>query len=192
MRKTLTVLGIVLAFACPQGLAQRDFKQMQEDGRRIADEFVDTLGRQLRREMETSGASRSLLIFKFYVPEAASSISRRTGWRVSQVSLRPRNPALGYPDAWEQKVLLEFDRRVANGEKAETLEHAEVVSEPQGEVFRYMKALPVVPLCMNCHGSLNQMSEAVKDQIRREYPFDRGIGYSIGQVRGAVTVKRPL
>lgn len=182
----------LLAAAACGAAAQVGFKTMQEDSRRIAQQFADTLGGELRREMEASGALRSVLICKYYAPEVASALSRQTGWRVSRVSLRPRNPALGYPDPWEQKVLADFDKRVAAGEKAETLEHAEIVQEPQGEVFRYMKALPVGPLCLQCHGDPGQMSPLVKQQLAKEYPLDRGTGYRLGQVRGAVTVKRPL
>jgi hypothetical protein len=58
------------------------------------------------------------------------------------VSLAPRNPALGWGDAWEQKVLMGFDERVAKGEKADGMEQYEVVNEPSGKFLRYMRALP--------------------------------------------------
>jgi hypothetical protein len=32
----------------------------------------------------------------------------------------------------------------------------------------------------------------MKAQIAGEYPHDKATGYAVGQVRGAVTVKRPL
>ena len=192
MKRRLFWPVLVFALASPSALGEDDPKKMQDEGRRIAAEFVQMLGGELRREMEATGPLRSILVCKFYAPEVASALSRQTGWRVSRVSLKPRNPALGYADPWEQKVLMEFDQRVARGEKAETLEHWEIVREPQGEVFRYMKALPVAPLCLNCHGPANQISDTVKTQLGKEYPFDHGVGYSLGQVRGAVTIKRPL
>ena len=166
--------------------------QMQQESQRVAGRFIDMLGGELRRELKASGPLRSVLVCKFYAPEVASKISRETGWRVSRVTLRPRNPALGYADAWEQKVLLGFDRRVARGEKAEELEYTEVVDEPQGKVFRYMKALPMGPLCTQCHGTASDMSAFVQQEIAREYPFDKATGYRVGEVRGAVSVKRPL
>jgi hypothetical protein len=108
------------------------------------------------------------------------------------VSLKTRNPLLGTPDAWEQKVLEEFDRKVAAGEKAETLEFGEVVNEPSARYYRYMKAIPVQPLCLTCHGNREQMSPFLLEQLGADYPHDRATGYSPGQVRGAVTVKRRL
>jgi hypothetical protein len=185
----LSGLGLLLAVALAG--AADDAKKMRDEARQIAQKFIKSLGGELRREMDASGPLRSILVCKFYAPEVASSLSRETGWRVSRVSLKTRNPALGYPDIWEQKVLAEFDQRVAKGEPAANLEFAEIVSEPQGKVFRYMKALPVQDVCLNCHGKSENISNEVRYQLSKDYPHDRGVGYSVGEVRGAVTVKRP-
>lgn len=192
--KREVALGAVLAgvVTVAAGQATEDIRRLLEDGRKIADQFVQQLGGELRREMELSGPLRSLIVCKFGAPEVASSLSRKTGWRVSRVSLRTRNPALGLPDAWEHRVLKEFDQRLARGEKADSLEFGEVVHEPGGSYFRYMKALPVTRMCLSCHGPLESLAGEVKEKLAADYPNDRGTGYSIGQVRGAVTVKRPL
>jgi Protein of unknown function (DUF3365) len=123
------------------------------------------------------------------VPEITPTISRRTGWRVTRVSLRPRNPALADADAWEQKVLLDFDRRAEQGEKPECIEHFEIVTEPAGRFVRYMKALPLGPLCASCHRPPEKMTEALR---AHDYPFDKAVGFLPGQLRGVTSVKRPL
>jgi hypothetical protein len=123
-------------------------------------------------------------------PEIAGKLSRQMGARVARVSLKTRNPLLGTPDAWEQRVLADFDRRATAGEKPEALEVSEVVAEPAGRYFRYMKAIPVQPLCLTCHGAPEAVAVEVRDRIATEYPHDRALGYSAGQIRGAVTVKQ--
>jgi len=192
MKRTLiaSVAAVLTAATALTGAAD-DLQKMSAEARQIALKFMQSLGGELRREMDASGPLRTILVCKFYAPEVASSLSRETGWRVSRVSLRTRNPALGYPDPWAQRVLAEFDRRAAGGENPAKIEHAEIVSEPQGKVFRYMKALPVQDVCLNCHGKTENISDAVRYQLSKDYPHDRGVGYSVGQVRGAVTVKRP-
>lgn len=55
-----------------------------------------------------------------------------------------------------------------------------------------MKALPVGPLCVSCHGPPEKISEAVKAQIGVDYKHDTAVSYVPGQIRGAVSVKRPL
>jgi hypothetical protein len=55
-----------------------------------------------------------------------------------------------------------------------------------------MKALPVQPLCVNCHGSADKIPADVKARLAAQYPHDRATGYGPGQVRGAISIKRPL
>ncbi len=100
------------------------------------------------------------------------------------------NRATGEADAWEQQILLDFEKRQARGEKPENLEHAEIVQEPAGRFFRYMKALPTAPVCATCHGQ--NLSEGVKAQLATEYPGDRAADYPVGSVRGAVSIKKGL
>ena len=169
-----------------------ELRRYLEDGRKVAAQFVRELGGELRRELEATGPLRSIIVCKFSAPEVASSLSRMTGWRVSRVSLRARNPALGQPDAWEHRVLVDFDRRAQGGEKPEAIEFAEVVTEPGGVFYRYMKALPVDRPCLQCHGPADSLSVSVKERLASDYPFDKATGYSLGQIRGAVTIKRPL
>jgi uncharacterized protein DUF3365 len=186
------VVAMALAAMAHAACAEEDLRKLTEESRKVANDLVAQVRSELVRELEMSGPLKAVIVCKYTVPEITSAISRRTGWRVTRVSLRPRNPGLAAPDAWEQKVLMEFDRRAGEGEKVETLEHAEIVQEPAGRFFRYMKALPLVPMCMTCHGPPDKMSEALRVQLAHEYPFDKAVGSAVGQVRGATTVKRPL
>lgn len=190
-RVFLAVAGI---FAVAHSSAQEtaDTKRIAEDTRRIAVDLVAQIRGELAKELEFSGPLRAVIVCKYTVPEITSALSRRTGWRVTRISLRPRNPALGSADAWEQRVLLDFDRRIERGEKPEALEFGEFVTEPAGRYYRYMKALPMAAVCSSCHGPADRITGTVKALIDTEYPHDRATGFNVGQVRGAVTVKRPL
>jgi len=187
MKPIHAVLALTCAFACPVVAAEP-----QEEARASAAELIQRLGAALKQEMAAGGPERAVTVCRDIAPALASELSRKSGARVARVSLKSRNPLLGQPDAWEQAVLLDFDLRAAAGEKAETLVRAEVVEEPQGRYFRYMKALPVQPLCLACHGSADSLPESVKANLAAQYPHDRATGYSVGQLRGAVTVKQRL
>jgi hypothetical protein len=165
---------------------------LTEETRKVAQDLVAQIRGALTKELEYSGPMRAVIVCKYTVPEMSSILSRKTGWRVSRVSLKPRNPALGAPDAWEQKVLLDFERRADKGEKLDAMEHGEIVAEPAGRFYRFMKALPMGPVCLPCHGSPATMPASVRTLLETEYPHDGATGFSVGQVRGAVTVKRPL
>ncbi|HTO43001.1 MAG TPA: DUF3365 domain-containing protein [Burkholderiales bacterium] len=186
------IRALPLLLLSPLVVSAQDADALLAASRETAGQLIQQLGAQLRAELAKGGPEGAVAVCKNMAPELAGRLSRETGWRVSRVSLKTRNPLLGSPDAWEQRGLEEFDRRVAAGEKAETLEVAEVVEEPSGRYYRYMKALPVQPLCLTCHGTAETIPPDVQQRLRVEYPNDRATGYRAGQVRGAVTVKRPL
>jgi hypothetical protein len=163
-----------------------------EEARKASTELVAGVRGELLKAIEASGPLRAIVVCKYTVPEISSSISRKYGARVTRVSLAPRNPALGWGDAWEQKVLMGFDDRVAKGEKADAMEQWEVVNEPSGRYLRYMRALPMQAACMHCHGPADQISESIRAQLAHEYPHDKALGVALGRVRGAVTYKKPL
>lgn len=160
--------------------------------RATASDLIQRLGAVLKREMAAGGPDNAIAVCREIAPGLAGELSRKTGARVSRVSLKTRNPLLGQPDAWEQQVLAEFDRQAAQGAKPETLERSELVTESQGRFFRYMKAIPVQPLCLTCHGTPDSIPDAVKARLAADYPHDRATGYALGQIRGAVTIKQSV
>lgn len=167
-----------------------DLQEFTEEGRRLATTIVDQVRGELVAELERTGPLRAILVCKFSAPEITSRLSRQHGMRITRVSLRPRNRAIGEADAWEQQVLLNFEKKLAQGAKAETLEHSELVQEPGGRFLRYMRAIPTGTPCLACHGS--KLSEAVRAQLKVDYPHDRGADYEVGQLRGAVSIKKGL
>ncbi len=179
-----------LAIASTPALARDDLQKLTAEAREAADSLLGMIRGELVRAMETSGPLRGIIACKYSVPEITSNVSRQKGWRVSRVSLKPRNPALGEPDAWEQRALINFEQRQARGEPASALEYSEIVNEPAGPAFHFIRALTLQPLCMTCHG--DNLTDAVKAQLDVEYPSDRAVGYKLGQVRGAITIKRAL
>jgi hypothetical protein len=186
-------LAIAIALAAPAApAAADDTVRHLEESRGLAKSLQGQLAPLLMKEISEHGPDGAIGVCTTIAPSVASDLSRKYGVKVSRVSLRTRNPVLGTPDAWEQKVLAEFDRRAAAGEKPDAIEFGEVVIEPAGKSWRYMKALPVMQLCTSCHGPAESLAPAVKARLQADYPHDRATGYSIGQIRGAVTVKRAL
>ena len=188
--------GLCAAFLflfAPGAIAgEQDSRAYLDEARKVSSGLLGELRGELMRELERSGPVRAINVCRYSAPELSATISRQTGMRVTRVSLRPRNPLIGEPDAWEQRALLDFEKRITDGEKAEALELSEVVVEPAGRYFRYAKAIPMGALCLACHGPAENISEAVRARLSVEYPRDRGVNYHPGQIRGAVSVKKPL
>ena len=58
--------------------------------------------------------------------------------------------------------------------------------------LRYAKAIVTQQLCVTCHGKPEDIPAPLMEKIRAEYPDDQATGYSVGKLRGAVVVTRPM
>ncbi|MCO5122183.1 MAG: DUF3365 domain-containing protein [Rhizobacter sp.] len=143
----------------------------------------------LQAEIAKSGPEGAIAACQVQAPALARAASEQTGWSVKRVSLRNRNPK-AVPDAWERAALEDFDRRAAAHEPAAKLERYEAVQEDGKTVWRYMRALPTGELCLACHGPVEQLSPAVKAKLAALYPEDRATSYRVGDIRGAMTLKK--
>ncbi len=191
MKKPLFIASTLLFAMCAFPALADDMAQYQEESRKIIKEFAAQLGGELQKEMKENGPVAAIKVCRNVAPAIASEVSRKNGWNVSRKSLKTRNAGQGMPDAWEQKVLADFEKRMEK-ENPANMEFAEVVTEPQGKYFRYMKAIPVQDICLKCHGSDDTTAPNVKDALKAEYPHDKATGYTLGQIRGGFSIKRPL
>ena len=161
------------------------------EARNVATSAPPKLLAVLQEEIAKGGPESAIEVCRDKAPAMARAASEQSGWNVRRVSLRNRNPK-AVPDAWERATLEDFDRRAAAKESPATLERAEVTIENGQAVQRYMRALPTMPLCTQCHGAADKLSPAVTARLRALYPDDRATGYVAGDIRGAMTLRRPV
>ena len=179
----------LLLVAAPALVVADDNPHNLEESRRIAQAFMQRLGGTLKQQLATAGPSDAIGVCKQVAPALAAEYSR-DGFLVSRVSLKTRNKSLGTPDAWERGMLEKFDRQQAQG--SAPAEVSELTEDADGRWFRYMKAIPTQPMCLQCHGQPDDMAAEVKTMLAREYPQDQATGYRAGDIRGAITIKRRL
>lgn len=184
----LVSIPLLLLFALP--LAAQDAAWVG-DARKVATAIPPKLLAVLTEEIGKGGPEGAIGVCRDVAPQMAKTASAETGWAIRRVSLRNRNPR-AVPDAWERAVLEDFDRRAAAGEAPATLEKAEIVVVDGKQHYRYMRALPVQPLCLNCHGAPEQLTPAVRQKLKELYPDDKATGYKPGDIRGAMTIRKQL
>jgi len=173
-------------------LAEDELSQREQAAERVMQQFVQQLGGHLQNEMKTNGPVSAIKVCKDVAPEIASQLSIENGWRVSRVTTKVRNPLLGMPDQWERETLADFEARAAKGEEYSAMNKTAVVDEGGLFYFRYMKPLVIAPVCLSCHGSDEQIPDAVKTELEKAYPFDQAKGYKVDELRGAVSIKQPM
>lgn len=187
----ITLALPVLLAGCANSPSAEEQAAMAADARKTSGALIQKLGGELKASMSAKGPEGTIVVCKVRAPEIAAEVSKQSGFSVKRVSPKNRNPA-GVPDAWEAEAQASLEKRMAAGEKPETLDTWQVVSTPSGKVFRYAKALPVQPVCLTCHGDPAAIPDGVKAVLATEYPQDKATGYAPGMIRGIVSVQRPL
>ncbi|MBU0688550.1 MAG: DUF3365 domain-containing protein [Gammaproteobacteria bacterium] len=189
MKKTLllTALFVLSAPAMADNL-----EKYREESRAVIGPFMQQLMAENKKAVTEGGPQSAIQVCKDIAPAMAGDISRQQGIKLTRVSDKVRNPMLGTPDAWEQKALKKMEKQLAKGADPKTLEVAEIVKEPNGKYLRYMKGIVLQPGCVACHGSASDISPAVQARLAEDYPHDQATGYKPGQLRGGVSIKRPL
>ena len=151
--------------------------------------LLKALKSEVEQAVQSGGPMHAISVCNEKAPKITRQVSLDAGWDVGRTSLKLRNPK-NAPDAWEKKVLQDFERRKAAGETLKTMEHHEVVEEDGKQHFRYMKAIPLFGVCVNCHGS--KIKPDVSAKIYKLYPDDKARGFNPGDLRGAFTVEQPM
>ena len=158
----------------------------EQEARALARAFVDRLKPQLKQALAEGGPGRAIEVCASAAPEIADSLSAESGWTVKRVSLKARNVSRALPDSWERSVLQQFDERQAAGEDPADINHGEV----RNGRYRYLQAQGVEPICLVCHGQ--KVADAVQESLTVWYPDDMATGYSLGEVRGAISLTKSL
>ena len=156
---------------------------------KVSDEFIAKLSSALKNALKADGPVSAIEVCKTVAPSLTNTLSVREGWNISRVSLRARNSMIGSPDVWEQNRLIKFDEMSTEDATGPIAAVSEIIEEPQGRQLRYIRPLKVQPVCLTCHGTNDDIPEQVAAKLVELYPHDRATGYTIGQNRGALSIK---
>ena len=105
---------------------------------------------------------------------------------IRRISLKYRNPA-NKPTKKEELILKSFEEKLQSGIEFNDLVFKQTITNYKEKTFTYIKAIPVKEVCLNCHG--DNVSKKVLKQIKINYPNDKAIGFNLGEIRGAFSVR---
>lgn len=190
-KKSLLVLACASLFTLPATAIAADEAKLLDEARVIPGKMVPKLLEVLKEEIEKNGHASAITVCRDKAPQMAKGLSEQTGWAIRRVSMKNRNPK-ATPDAWEAAVLQDFEKRLAAGEDPTKIDKLEVVTAYGKQMARYMKALPTQSLCLSCHGTTDAVGAETQAKLKELYPDDKATGYSLKQLRGAITAKKAL
>ena len=161
-----------------------------ERSRALAEQLMGELQAELRQAMQQGGPVAAIEVCRTRAPLVASRLSASAGADVGRTAMRVRNPA-NAPDDLERAIMQSFAAVLANASPPSSVAPEAVVElrSAQGIERRYLRAIPMQPLCLTCHGAT--LPPDVAAAIARDYPQDAATGFEPGQLRGAVTVRWP-
>lgn len=188
--RTLALLPFLLLLHVGVVHAQ-DTAALDEQSRQTARELLQSMGGELKAAMSSGGPVEAISACKTKAPAIAASVAQKTSMQIKRVSAKNRNPK-AVPDDWENAALASLEKRLANGEKPDTLDMSAIVETPNGKVYRYAKALVTQAVCLNCHGTSDKLIPDVKAKLAVEYPDDKATGYTPGMIRGVLSIRKAL
>jgi len=169
--------------------ADTHLKDRAQKSKAVVMEFMGQLKGELQAAMKAGGPVNAIKVCNEKAPAIAASLSEKHGWKIARTSLKTRN-ASNIPDAWETRVLNEFEARKTKGEAVEPMAYFEAVENEDKKSFRFMKAIPTGEVCLKCHGE--NIAAPIKAKLDELYPDDKATGFKLGDIRGAFTITQPM
>jgi hypothetical protein len=185
---SIAVLFSLILISCSENKVE--IREDQIVGMRTtAMEFMKDLKGVLISQIQTNGVLKAVSVCSDTAQVLTNNFGIQKGVYIRRVSFKNRN-GNNSPDDFEKKVLSKFELLHQNKELNGETEHTEIVQEGEFKYLRYLRPILVQAECLNCHGSENDIMPEVKQLIAQEYPNDKAVDYLIGDLRGAVSLKR--
>ena len=192
----LAALAAALSFAVVAGCSEEEREEPQvaeetessagpeaiDRAKRAAKQLGTTLKGRLSEAMEQGGPSAAIEVCATEAQQLTESVAEETGVRVGRSSLKLRNPDNAGP-AWVRAWL---------EQRGSTAEGVEPVARVEDGEARFVAPIAVEPLCVTCHGPRDALPEGVKTVLSERYPDDEAVGYSPGDLRGAIWATAPV
>ncbi|MDW3095645.1 MAG: DUF3365 domain-containing protein [Gammaproteobacteria bacterium] len=153
--------------------------------------LATNLKNELGASMQEGGPIAAINTCKIKAPEITNQLNDTDDIKIKRTSLRLRNLD-NSPDDWEQKILLSFEEKLKSGASIEELAYSEEISSNNTSTLRMMRAIPMQPVCLSCHGDKKTMDKGLISSLDINYPNDLATGFSIGEIRGAFSVSKTI
>lgn len=154
----------------------------------IADTAQKLLGQTLMKTIQAEGVPAAVAYCNVVAYPLVDSLAGAYGATVRRVSLQARNPK-DEPEAWEREVLEAYQYATENGQALS--ENAQM--DDQRKYVLYTKPISISNgMCLNCHGTPDQVAPATQKLLQERYPADKALGHSIGDLRGMWSIRLPV
>ncbi|MBK7788208.1 MAG: DUF3365 domain-containing protein [Saprospiraceae bacterium] len=140
------------------------------------------LGKNLMTKIQKQGTEKALQFCNIHALPLTDSVAKNHQASIRRVSDKPRNPK-NQANNEELKVIEKYKTYLTTEAEAEGQ-----ISYVNDSVYYYY---PIVTntMCLQCHGSADQIGKPTIAAIHQLYPKDKAIGYKENEVRGIWSIK---
>lgn len=185
-RASLALLALAACAPKPEQPATADIRA----SRQAALTFDQRMSREITARLDRAEDPVAVwLSYADNVPFWGQALSDAAQMEFSRTALTVRNPA-NAPDDWERQQMEQMAFLLDAGLDPDTLEIAEIRTEGDERVFRWMRPIIVTETCLTCHGEATP--PRIKLLIGQEYPLDGAVGCAEGQLIGAYSARKVL
>jgi len=193
MRSLLQIALLVSAtLLATTGMASPD-KQQQfvADSKKLIKALASDLQHTMKTAVKSGGFEQAVSACQIQAPMIKQGHNQDSDLKIKRTSLKWRNPN-NSPDDWERQVLLAFEQKKQAGISIKKLHHSEVIKTETALEYRFMKAIPIKPVCLKCHGDEKQIAAPVATALKQQYPLDNATQFKLGDIRGAFSVRKTV
>lgn len=176
-----------------EGLDQRSLKKISEAeilnaAERLGDSVTllaqELLMGKLIEKIEEGSYASAVGFCSQNAQHITDSVGKVFSVGLKRISLKNRNES-NQPNSLEQNLLEAYEYSAAEGQQLTTN-----VQFFQGDdSILYNKPIFIPSkLCLNCHGSKEDMDELTNAAIKEQYPLDEAHAYKVGDFRGLWSV----
>jgi len=168
-----TLMLILLASTLPWTVqAGSNEGPIKEEGAELLKPFKKQLMGALKQGLQQSPAE-AVDICHVQAPGIPENVAPE-GVELGRTSHKLRNPD-NAPTDWQRELVQHYRQHEDRSPKSRTLDNGRVA---------YAEPIEVKPLCVTCHGPREQIPDAVRAKLDKQYPQDEATGFRVGDFRG--------
>ncbi len=160
----------------------------QSQAAMIADTAQKLLGQTLMKTIQQAGVPAAVAYCNVVAYPLVDSLSKVYNASIKRASLNTRNPK-DQPEPWEAEMLEAYQFGVDNDQSLS--ENAQL--DDDRKYVLYTKPIAITNgMCLNCHGTENQVLPETRSLLEQLYPTDNALGHKMGDLRGMWSIKIPV
>ena len=178
MNKVLLILMIIVSAGCSQqNTSKVNLAAYSAMGDSLIAKTFDTLRNSLLREAGQKGFDGAVAYCNTNALGLTNTYADNKV-HISRTSNKVRN-GNNAPDTMEQKILSKYLTLIEGKQKP-----TPVIEQDASGNIHYFKPIMLQSMCLNCHGTKEQIQPKTWEMIQSKYPSDLAYGYKEGDFRG--------